>query len=459
MRNFIGYARSNGCIAVLFMSSSHQTDQLKTKAQWLQYIEATHPSEIELGLGRVSVVADRLNIRRPAPVVILVGGTNGKGTTTGLLASLLSAQGLSCGLYNSPHIHEYNERVSLVSSLGHQHISDDALCASFLAIENARDEISLTYFEYGTLAALYQIQRWQVDVALLEVGLGGRLDATNIVDPDLSIVTSIGLDHQDWLGNTLDLIGAEKAGIARNNKPFICGQESAPSGLRHVANEVGSKESYQNEDFSLVASKGLWRFNNGRHQVELDAMNIPHWNVSTVLQALSIMERFPTDAAEVAALKDVISNFNVPGRLQRVTSNYKGFQLEAVLDVAHNPQAAEYVASQIEGNCTVGVLAMLADKDPVAVVKSLTGIREWHLAGLKGDRGLTASELLHRLTENDLQDISFKVHDDIASACDAAMESLCLMSKNSQEDGASIQQFLVLGSFYTVDAAHGHLTK
>ncbi|MEK9712930.1 MAG: Mur ligase family protein, partial [Thalassolituus sp.] len=174
--------------------------------EWLQHLEAIHPTEIDMGLERVSAVAGVMGCLKPAPLVVLVGGTNGKGTTSALIAALLRAQGLKVGMYNSPHIHTYNERVSVDGSL----ISDAELCRSFLATEAARGDTTLTYFEFGTLAALWHFAQQPLDAVVLEIGLGGRLDAVNIVDADISVVTSIGLDHQAWLGNTVEQIAYEK---------------------------------------------------------------------------------------------------------------------------------------------------------------------------------------------------------------------------------------------------------
>ena len=181
--------------------------QQASLAQWLERLEALHPTEIELGLARISRVAERLDCLRPAPLVILVGGTNGKGTTSALLSALLQAQGLTVGLYCSPHIHRYNERVQVNG----REVSDADLCAGFRAVEAARGDTSLTYFEFGTLAALHWFKQQQLDACVLEIGLGGRLDAVNIVDADISVVTSIGLDHQAWLGDTVEQIGYEKS--------------------------------------------------------------------------------------------------------------------------------------------------------------------------------------------------------------------------------------------------------
>ena len=214
-----------------------------------------------MGLGRVTQVAEALDLFKPAPIVIVVGGTNGKGTTTALLAQLLAQKGLSTACYNSPHIHQYNERINCRDAQGNARLtSDEELCEAFAAIEQGRGDIPLTYFEFGTLAALWQIKQWQVDVALLEVGLGGRLDAVNIVDTDLAIVTSVGLDHQDWLGDTLDLIGMEKAGIGRKNKPLICGQPEVSQGFLEHSQRIGAQVIRIDEHYTIKPCAAGWAF-------------------------------------------------------------------------------------------------------------------------------------------------------------------------------------------------------
>ena len=193
--------------------------QSQSLSDWLSYLEQIHPQQIELGLQRVKTVAERAALTQLPGIVITVGGTNGKGSTCAMLASILQAAGYTTGVYASPHLLRYNERVKIN---GHE-VSDEDLCSAFADIEQKRADISLTFFEFGTLAAFAVFKKYQPDVILLEVGLGGRLDATNIIDADISVITSIDLDHCDWLGNTRDAIATEKAGIYRSEKPAICG--------------------------------------------------------------------------------------------------------------------------------------------------------------------------------------------------------------------------------------------
>jgi dihydrofolate synthase/folylpolyglutamate synthase len=412
-----------------------------TKDQWLAYIESTHPADIEMGLGRVTKVALALDLLKPAPVVIVVGGTNGKGTTTALLGQLLAQKGLTSAGYNSPHIHQYNERINRRDSVTSARLSsDDELCMAFTAIEEGRGDIPLTYFEFGTLAALWQIKQWQVDVALLEVGLGGRLDAVNIVDTDLAIVSSVGLDHQDWLGDTLDLIGMEKAGIARQGKPLICGQPSAPQGFIDAANSLQANTLYQGIDFSISAHGHNWLMVQGDETIELPHGHIPYYNIASSIAGLRALNLLPDETG----IKQAVSDTRVAGRLTSYPCEYNGQKVTFILDVAHNAQAAGFLAQQVS-DCTVAVLAMLADKDAVAVVEALPQITCWQLASLQGYRGQQSEALGSRILAS-YSDAVLHYNDSVESAMMACLQ-------------AGHHEVLVIGSFLTVAAAEQALAN
>ena len=412
-----------------------------TKDQWLAHLESIHPADIEMGLGRVTKVAQSLGLFKPAPIVIVVGGTNGKGTTTALLGQLLAEKGLTSACYNSPHIHQYNERINRRDSATNARLStDDELCLAFAAIEQGRGDTPLTYFEFGTLAALWQIQQWQVDVALLEVGLGGRLDAVNIVDTDLAIVTSVGLDHQDWLGDTLDLIGMEKAGIARANKPLICGQMNAPQGFIDAANGLRADTLYQGKDFSIVAKDTGWLLSMDETKILLPYGHIPYFNMASAIVGLKALNLLPDDNG----IKKAVANTQVAGRLSRYACEYDGRAITFILDVAHNAQAADFLAEQVS-SCKIAVLAMLVDKEPAAVVAALPQIDCWQLAGLQGYRGQGSEALRARIGSS---------ADDRILNCHATVKDAMIASLQMDYD-----EILVIGSFLTVSAAEQALSN
>lgn len=399
-----------------------------TVDQWLERLEALHPTEIELGLDRVKSVGQRLNCLKPAPLVIMVGGTNGKGTTSALLAALLRAQGLRVGVYNSPHIRRYNERVSIDG----EQISDADLCASFRMVEAQRQDTSLTYFEFGTLAALAWFQYAQVDACVLEIGLGGRLDAVNIVDADISVVSSIGLDHQSWLGDTVEEIAYEKFSIARPNKWIVNGQPRPPHTAQETAQAIGAMWASRDEMFFIEQKEGLslrFQLNGQQQQWQLPAAHIPYHNVGTAIQALALIGRLPT--YEIVA--KCVSELRVDGRLQTYKKVSAAGELLVTLDVAHNEQAAAYIGRQLQTVDGI-ILGMLADKDADSVAKVLPEAKQLILVGLPGYRGLTAQQLATKA--------HFKIQPQLADNVAAAMALL-----------PSTGRWLICGSFYTVEAA------
>ena len=410
-------------------------------ARWLEHLEAIHAADIELGLERVCAVADRLDCRRPAPYVVLVAGTNGKGTTTSLMAALLRKQGLRVGCYTSPHIRRYNERVSLDGA----DICDVELCRSFQQVEDARHGTALTYFEFGTLAALSWFADQSLDVCILEIGLGGRLDAVNIVDADLCIVTSVGLDHQAWLGDTREVIAKEKYAIARPGKYLVSGDPLPPETARETVEQQEAIWVGSGEQFEWINQRGS-EYCSIRFQPQLDepasiqwdlpAGGVPFPNVATAIQALALMGHLLPEQ-EVA---NVLSRLQVEGRMQgwewRRNDDEK---VRITLDVAHNEQAAAYLATrltQVDGI----VLAMLADKPVESVVSALPECQQLVCAGLDCYRGLSAAQLLERVKSGSAQ------------AC-IQVESVVDGLHYIQSTAKANEHWLIVGSFFTVEAA------
>jgi dihydrofolate synthase / folylpolyglutamate synthase len=368
----------------------------RTLGEWLSYQERTHPREIELGLARVRTVWEAMGAPRPAPIVITVGGTNGKGSTVALLEGMLRAAGYRTGCYTSPHLLRYNERIRIDGV----DASDDALVASFERIEAARGAIPQTYFEFGTLAALDLMARASLDVAILEVGLGGRLDAVNIVDADVAVVTTVDLDHQDWLGNDRDSIGREKAGIARAGRPAIVGEPDPPRGLLDALRAIGATIIRADETYTadVPNGAGAWRW---EHQdgtsfaLPLPALDAPVQiaNAATAIAAIHALGSRVDVSPE--AIRHALAAVRVAGRLQCIADHPR-----TLVDVGHNPQAARALAAWLDAQPASGrvfaVYGALADKDIAGVVTAIGArIDRWFLAGLDRDtpRGLAAGAL------------------------------------------------------------------
>lgn len=365
-------------------------------AGWLSHLEQTHPTTIELGLDRVAQVRDAMGLH-PQFSVILVGGTNGKGSTCAYLEAILRAQGYKTGLYTSPHLLRYNERIRIDGV----DADDAAIVAGLDAVEAARGAVSLTYFEHGTLGAVWQFAQAGVEVAILEVGLGGRLDAVNIFDPVVSVVTTIDLDHQEWLGDTREKIGFEKSGIYRAGKPAICGDANPPQSLLDHAQTVGANLQCIGRDFSTSILADGWFF----HMLDIESGKLP-------MPALAGRHQFNNAAAALAALVVVSEQLPVslaaihaglacaqqPGRFQRIPNQPDANNPETVLDVAHNPESARALADNLRACPVTGknlaVFAMLADKDVAGVVEPLKdSFDAWLVAGLSGARGQTGQQL------------------------------------------------------------------
>ena len=405
--------------------------QSQSLSDWLSYLEKIHPSVIDLGLHRVGLVADRLGLRQLPATVVTVGGTNGKGTTCALLEAIYRAAGYRVGVYSSPHLLRYNERVRIQG----QDASDAELCQAFAAVEAARGEVSLTFFEFGTLAALWLFRAAAPDLVLLEVGLGGRLDATNLVESDLAVVTSIALDHCDWLGDTREAIASEKAGIYRPGKPAISGEPNPPVTLAQTAQAIGAKLLQVGADFRRDEAEAVWHFQGARQQWrELPYPELPLDNAVT---ALAVVEQLslPIDSA---AIRTGLAGARLAGRMQLLRT-----QPQVTLDVAHNPHSAHYLARQLAARGKVGrrlaVAGMLKDKDIRQTLGELIELVDlWFLADLHGARAALAQELSAVLPSESARHC-------YASVADAYREALA----TAQEQ----DEIIVLGSFHTVAEA------
>lgn len=405
-------------------------------ADWLAYLESLHPKTIALGLERVNQVKQRLNLSPQFPLIV-VGGTNGKGSVCAMLESVLTAAGYRVGCYTSPHLLHYNERVRI----DRQQATDEALCASFAQIEQSRGDIPLTYFEFGTLAAMQLFVGNKVDVAILEVGLGGRLDAVNVFDADCAIVTSVDIDHVDYLGDTIEKIAFEKAGIFRQGRVAVFAGGTVPCSMADHAASIGAELWRIGLEFGFAAHQGQWDYHSkvgAKRSLPTPALRgaFQLHNASAVLAALdAIKDRLPVS---MAAIRRGLTEVQLSGRFQFVPG-----RPQLILDVAHNPHAAGSLASNLASlppaPRTFAVFAMLADKDMAGVVQALTPhIDTWLLAGINAPRGASAEELVRVLASADVQSevICFAcVADAIAHACLVAGEN---------------DRIVAFGSFYTV---------
>jgi dihydrofolate synthase / folylpolyglutamate synthase len=414
----------------------------RSLADWLAYLEQLHPTAIDMGLDRVRAVAARMAMTRPAPLVVTVTGTNGKGSTCAFIASLLNAQGLKVGSYSSPHLLRYNERVLLSG----REASDAELCEAFAVVEAARGEISLTYFEMGTLAAFWLFERAGLDAVVLEVGLGGRLDAVNIVDADLAVITNIGLDHADWLGNSRESVAYEKAGILREGKPALCGDLDPPQPLLDHANSLSAPLLLRGRDFDLAMGARDWHWRGvdaAGAPLELHGLpmlTLPMENAALALQAYAMLG-LPWDPARLAR---ALLQTRVVGRLDSRQVLWNGRRIALLLDVGHNPHAAAFLAQRLEQRPVVGtrraVFGLLADKDLTGVLDALApSISDWAVAPLPTPRTQSATQLAAALLERGASVSEY-------ATIEQALDAQCARAE-------SVDEILVFGSFYCVAAA------
>ncbi|WOT03997.1 bifunctional tetrahydrofolate synthase/dihydrofolate synthase [Shewanella youngdeokensis] len=395
---------------------------------WIEYLLAIHPTEIDMGLTRVSNVAARLGLTMlGATKVVTVAGTNGKGTTCAMVEAALLLSGKTVGVYSSPHLLHYNERVRINGV----DASDIELIKAFEAIETARADISLSFFEYATLAGLVLFKQAKLDVVLLEVGLGGRLDATNLIDADISVVTSIDLDHQEYLGDTRELVAVEKAGVFRAGRPAIVGEPDCPQTLIDYAQHLSANLYRVGHQFSYQCDTNSWHYKG--HVFELNALPLPQLPQPNAATAIAVLEHLcPAIAPELVA--KAVGQTQLAGRLEYVNQ-----QPTVMVDVAHNPHAARYLRSRLNKVAKQRLFAicgMLKDKDAAAVLSELSDdITHWYLTDLDVARGSEATALKALLPANS-QATCF-------NRLSAAWNAV-------KQDAKADDAVIVFGSFYTV---------
>lgn len=406
-------------------------------AKWLTWQESLHPFTIDLGLDRVADVYQQMGLDKPAPIVISVAGTNGKGSSVAMLSAILTAAGYRVGCYTSPHLLRYNERISV----GEQNIDDEALCRAFDHVDTARTNISLTYFEFGTLAALSFFSSIELDVVVLEVGLGGRLDAVNVVDSDVALITAIGIDHQQWLGESRESIAGEKAGIMRTGRPWVCSDPAPPKILFSHANELEAPGYILGQEFSYERDKNSWSWKGpSKSHLNVDMPRLEGGfqlqNAAGVLQVLDLLET--QLHIEHDAINSGLNSVSLPGRYQRLAGG-----IDQIVDVAHNPHAAQALASALAddpcGGKTLAVVAMLIDKDIAGVLSALLEqVDEWYLGSLDVPRGAHSKQLKRYLQDAHTQS-PIMAYNSVTEAHIQAMEN-----------ATKADRIVIFGSFFTV---------
>lgn len=440
----------------------------KTIQDWLNWQETLHPSEIDLGLERVQLVLERLlpqcfesyNGKFPF-TVITIAGTNGKGSTVAMLEAILNEAGYRVGCYTSPHLLQYNERIKL----NRVPVTDEIICDSFARIEQAREQISLTYFEFGTLAAIDVFYQHQCDIVILEVGLGGRLDAVNIIDADIAMVTTVDIDHQDWLGSDRDAIGLEKAGIYRHEKPAIFGDDNLPESIRNKVRQEGLAFFQYSQDYDFNCRDKQWDWlpadTNGQfsahYNLPLPSLKglIQLKNAANVLMCLELLkDSYPVSQAEI---KRGLQNTFLAGRFQIVSS-----QPLIILDVAHNVQAAKMLRQSIEQVSVPGkfnvIIGMLKDKEVREVIAVLLPLVDsWRVIELNSPRAMAARDINHLLQEL----LQTKTQEQSGKNHAAAINIQCFDSfaeayqdyKRYNDQSGNFENLLVFGSFFIVSDA------
>lgn len=408
-------------------------------SRWLSWMESSHHHEIDLGLDRVRTVFSRLNIDWGDAHKIVIAGTNGKGTTTAYLDRIYRSAGYKTGSYTSPHLMRYNERVQLQG----EEVADGLLCEAFFRIYQLLEGTSLSYFEFGTLAAFIILAESDLDVVLLEVGLGGRLDAVNLVDADISIITTLSYDHQDWLGDDLEKIGFEKAGVFRSRVPAVCGISQPPASVIEHAGKLGAPLFLRDDSFGMeLTAENEWCWygqDSQRNSLRIDHLPVPLLPLDNAVTALQVVALGGLEV-KPEHLRQALALASVSGRMERCEFA-KG---SCYLDVAHNPESSGLLQKRIAAKQrpVYLVLAMLADKDIAGVIASLKpSITRWYVAGLAVPRGASKDRISAEIEKAGISQSEFLSFDSVDEAF------LCAL--NDLPTGVDLY---VAGSFYTVAA-------
>lgn len=408
--------------------------KLSTLSSWLDWIGSVHNKEIDLGLERIREVAGRLGLLTPSSRVIIVGGTNGKGSVVAGLEAIYLAAGYRVGAFTSPYILVHNEEVRVNGTQA----NDVSFCRAFEIIESARAGVSLTPFEYHTLAALIIFAESNLDLIILEIGLGGRLDAVNVIDGDLSIITSIGIDHIEWLGDTREKIAVEKAGIYRKDKPGICGDANPPTTLLASALAIGVKLYQQGVDFQFTETPDSWSWQTNDIQFQdLPRNQLLTQNMSTVLMAVAVMQ--PLLPVKEEAIRRGLQQVTLMGRIQIIDG-----PITRIFDVSHNPASAEPLAKRLStlpcAGKTYAVFSMLHDKDITGTIEVIrNNIDEWFVGPLTGNRATSLNMLKKIFLDTGITSVHF------SESITAAYENACRHAKHGD-------RIIIFGSFYTVAA-------
>jgi len=416
-------------------------------SEWLAWLETLSPKEIDLGLERVSCVLDRLQLARPENV-LLIAGTNGKGSSVAMAEALLLAAGRHVGAYTSPHISRYNERI-VVNGVAS---SDAEIIVAFEKVEAARDGVELTYFEFGTLAATVVFAAAELDVWILEVGLGGRLDATNVFEPTSSLITNVALDHCDWLGHDVETIGAEKAGVMRSGNTTLFGGSPVPESVKRHAREIGATLLTANDDFGVEAlgsDSWSWFGQSGK----LGPLRAPglvgDFQVINAAAVLALLDAAGLmDGIDAQCINDVLPKVSLPGRAQRLRAVGRNW----LVDVAHNPAAAEELAATLASLAsheslgrTTAIVGLLDDKEVAGVIGPLAAqVDQWIAMPAQSPRALPANELARQISN-----LSGKA----CLVVDSARTAIEFARRNTSEN----DRILVTGSFFTVGPILDHL--